>query len=1089
MKSIPRRYPNGIRQSLLVLALSMPTVHADLVGQWRGTDYTDGQNWTSTPATGSIAATVSGSPFKVVDGYLAGTSAVNPNGGYFTVPQATSPLKGVTAMSLVAIFKPTGPGPSGGGFYQGGGLIGMEQAGVTNDWGLTWNGNRVSAAAPNAGVQERTIFSDPLPASELKVAMFTWNNSGLQQLFVNGVLVNSQQVGSTDPRNAADFGLGSATSGNSNPFTGEIAELRVYNSDESANAGTIAANLRDTYAVDALLDEASLNPKGGRFVLIDTATSQIDPAGAFTLEFDGSAVPAASIQVTKSGGRTTISYTATINPGQGYSYSLTVPKVGGGTLSFVDSLNSHRLPLVVPGLAGSVGSWGIREILTGATPLPANASTIATAFDVVNTNPATAESSAPVFNHSDPETNGADSVGNFNNDFKILTDAAEDQNFVVVGKTQITITTPGEIRTFSIHSDDGYAMRITGTGGGRFIDVGGAAQIDGGDVQTLFFDAGTGDSNSRGIYRFDAAGTYDITYLGWDGGAGGYYEVASALGKFYEDRDTNSWHLVGNDTAPSIPPFRDRYVANPPGIAAESGSFGVRTFLATGATDLGSASNFLRDTLRNPDDGLGTTIDAQVPYLNHRDPNNGGINRFPDDLPFPGNTGADEDQVVTVAKGRLTIPATGAYTFITTSDDGVIVRLKGVDGNPDPSFRRVTAPTDAPRFQMSNPNEFYFNAANVEIRGIVDLAAGSYDVEFIQVENVGGFAYELGVAAGEWPNATNPPNGFQLVGVPAATIALPAIKAPGWTVESSIPGLNQFAGTIVGAEAKISYTQGLATSDPIWASLGLDPANRSTVWPRLDFNDPQDGPEGGFAPTSPWPLNTPNADNDYALRATGTLVITQAGYYHLGFQGDDGGYMYLFGTGGNPNPVFESIVFTNLPGTAVIGTAPDSTVNNAIRVDAGTGNSRTLVRTFLAVGEYQIRTLVFEGGGGSWWEVIGGAATPAFNYPLLTTTAGSVLRNSGLALIEQPNVAPTDPNFALTSLVLTGNPVTSVSFNIVSQNGVSYAVQGSVDLVNWIDLQTNVVGTGTSTAVTVNLADHPTLNNQPKVFFRALYNP
>jgi len=1054
----------------------------------------DDQSWTSTPATGSIVATINGTgATAVTSGYAPGTKAVDmPGAPYFVVPQANNPINGATSMSLVAIFKPSGNGASGGGFHQGSGLIGMELAGVTDDWGMSWNGNRIAGAAPGTGVMERTIFSDPLYASDLKVAMFTWSNSGVQKIYVNGVLVSTQNTGVLSPRTAGAFALGATTSTGGNPFNGQIAELRVYNSDESANAATIASDLRNTYATDILLESAALTPTGGRFVLVDTTAAQVNAAGTFDLIFDSDVVPSGSQQVSKSGARTTITYTTPVSYGSSHGYDLTVPKVGGSTANYFESsLPSYKLPLTVPGPAGSVGSWGIREILTGATPLPPNSGNIAQAVDIVLADPAPAntDGSAPVLNHSDPDTNDQGGVGNFNNDFNVLTNAAGEQNWVVTGKTQVTITTPGELRTFSIHGDDGFAMRVTGAGGGRFVHVGGDAQIDESDFQTLYRDGGTGDSNSRGTFRFDAAGTYDITYFGWDGGGGGYHEVAWAPGTFFDDRDTNLWRLVGNDTDPSIPPFRERWAINPPGPLAGNGTFGVRTFLSSGATGLGNLTTFLNTTTRTPENDAANTVDAQVPYLNHRDPNNGGINRFIDDKPFPGNNATvDENNVVTVAKGRISIPTTGTYTFITTSDDGFVFRLKGINGNPDPSFRRVTSPSGDPRFQMSNPNEVYYDAANNETRCIVDLPAGSYDIEYLQVENVGGFAYELGVAVGEWPNQTTPPGGFQLVGVPATTAVFPAVAAPGWTVESSIPGLNQYSSSIAGAEARITHTQNLAVNDPIWTTLALNPANRTTTWASLDFNDPQDGPAGSFTPTNPWPLNTNNADNDYAMRATGNIIITQAGYYHLGFQGDDGGYMYIYGTGGNPNPVIESIVFTNLPQQAVLATAPGSSVVNAVLVDSGTGNSRTIVRTLLQPGQYQIKTLVFEGGGGSFWEVFGGSETAAYNYPLLTTTAGSAAVNGGLTLIPQ-SATPGDPNFKITSVVLTGNPVTSVSFNIAGQAGQTYTVQGSTNLTSWVDLTTNLASTGTSTPFSVNLSEFPQLSGQSKVFFRATVNP
>lgn len=966
----------------------------------------------------------------------------------------------------------------------------MELAGVRNDFGLGWNGTRVAGGAPGAGILERAIFSDSYPINRLRVVMLTWNGStGVQELYVNGQLVNSQNTGVMGPREDAVFALGAMTGDGANAFDGEIAELRMYDSDESNNAATIASDLSNTYSESLIFDQARLSPTGGTFSFVDTAAATVDDSGTFSLEIEGQPVSGGDLVVSKSGNLTTITFSSPIDHGGfEYEYNLSVPLVGGGTEDYLDYFYSHRLPLVIPGPEGSVGSWGVREILTGEEPLPPNSAGIAGAIDTALNFPASAETTVPVLNHRDPDTNGVGTIGNFNNDFNILSDAAGDQNFVVVAKTKVSISSPGEIHTFAIHSDDGFAMRVTGPGGGRFIDIGGDALIDEADVQTLFRDGGTGDSNSRGVYRFDSAGEYEILYLGYDGGVGGYYEMAWAPGVQHETRYTNTWRLVGDDTAPSLPPFLERWVSNPPGPVAQSGSFGVRTYLDTGATNLVTMSDFLTTTTRTPSDGLGTTTDVQLPYLNHRDPEEGAQGRFVDDDPFPGDTaGVNENGVVTVAKGRISIPSTGAYTIITTADDGMLLRIKGVNA-PDPEFRRVTSISAAPRFQMSNPNEVFLDAANIEFRSIIDLEAGEYDLEFVTVENVGGFYYELGVAAGEWPHQTNPPNGFQLVGAPAQSIAFPAVTAPGWTVESSIPGLVQFGNTIEGAESRISYTQDLEEGDPVWATMGLDPANRVTTWAAIDFNDPQDGPQGGFTPTSPWPLNTVNGDNDYAIRATGNILITQAGYYHLGFQGDDGGYMYLYGAGGNADPVMESIVYTNLPAVAVIADAPDSGTNNAVLVEAGTGNSRTLVRTYLETGEYTIKTLVFEGGGGSWWEVIGGSESPSFNYPLLSTTGGSAMLNSGLVLVAQPAVNPVDPNFKLGNVMVTGNPVTSVSFDIAGQEGATYMIEASVDLDEWSVIESSIISSGASTPVTLNFADYPEFDGQAKVFLRAITN-
>ncbi len=1080
-----------VTRASICLAISFPLAQASLVADWKADTFVNGQNWTST--TGGIVATISGTtqPVSFTDPAFNGHKAVEfTSSGYFTVAAPSNPLDAASELTLVAVFEPMSNGSAGGSWWQSSGLIGMEQGGSVADWGFGWNGPQVSGGV---GGPDVTMFSPNKATDQIHVAMMTWNSTtGQQRLFVNGVQVDADSGVAKTLRNGGAFALGAMTSGGATPFDGRIAELRMYNSDETANASTIFTSLRDTYIADLIFTSATAKPQGGTIVVSDTANSQVDAGGTFTLTYNGNTVP---VTVNKAGGVTTINFTATVDANTPNFYTLSVPRVAKPAQEFSGDLPGYLLPLAsqLAGPAGSTTSWGIREY---ANPdLLGNIAVIEAAI-TGETPPTFTDGAAPVFNHFDPDTNNVTSIGSFTNDFNILSStAAPDDNFIVVGKSQVTVPAAG-VYTFSVRSDDGFAMRVSGTGGGRFISTGGDGQIDAGDNQTLFRNAGGADSNSRGTYQFDAAGTYDILYLGWDGGSGGYYEVSWAPGTFAHYRETNTWQLVGNPADPSIPPHRERFVATLPGPAATADNFGIRSYLSTAVPDnIDAANTFLATTTRSPSDVDGLTVDDQEPVLNHADPQNGGQGQILGTLPFPGDTAADDNNVITTAKGRISIPSTGSYTFNVFSDDGFMLRLKGVGANPDPSFKNVTQAggNNGAAFSMSNPNEVFFNGAGVETRSIVVLTAGEYDIEFLTVEGGGGFHYELSSAAGEWPIGTAPLAGFQLVGydAPVANVIFPKIAAPGWTVESSINGLTAFANNIAGAEARISTTASMSVSDPIWADRNIDPANRTTIWDKIDFRDPEDGSENEFTPTNAWPLNTGGPDNDYAVKATGTLNITTAGVYHLGFQGDDGGYMYIYGVGANPHPVISSIVYTNHAPEAQIGNAPEGGTNNAIRVEVGTGNSRTIVAVPLQVGQYTIKTLFWEGGGGSWWEVIGSSAVDGnfSKYPLLTTgTEANFAMPAGLGLTAQPAVEPNDPNFKISGFVISGSPVTTANFTFGSQVGVEYTVEASTTLQagSWIPVET-VTATGTTTAISVDLTDFPALTGQPKVFFRVQF--
>jgi hypothetical protein len=818
---------------------------------------------------------------------------------------------------------------------------------------------------------------------------------------------------------------------------------------------------------------STLTYTGGTFVLTEQGGAVVNPAGiSILLSTGGSNVPA-TVAATKTGFVTTATVTAALNPNTNYDYTLTVPRTGsGGPDIFEGTLTSYKLPNNLAGLAGTVGTWGIREYNFSGT------GNIQQAIAGIATSPPLVEASYPVFNHSDPDTNDLTSCGQFNNDFPIVSNGPGDQSFIVVGKTKVTVPAAGDY-TFAVHSDDGFAMRVMGPSGGRFTSNNGGG-IDGGDNQTLFFDGGTGDSNTHGVYHFDAAGTYDITYLGYDGGGGAFYEVAWSPGVFTEDRQTNTWTLVGTPGDPSVPPFRPRFAQTLPGVAGTAGNWGIRTYLnALGVGNIRQATDFLAATTRLPSDADGKTIDVQRPVLNATDPDTnvaGGV-AIPDQ-PFPGNTGADDNNVVTVAKSRISIATAGTYTFQNNGDDGFLLRIRGANGTPTPAFRRVT---DNGNFNMSFPNEWYTDN-NGSTRAIIDLAAGQYDLEYVQFENTGGFYYELTAAPGEWATGT-PPNGWQLVGdvTSYGTVNVPKIASPGWTVETSLPGLVTINNTIADAEESLTETEAL---NPL-------PDGTFTTWNSINFTDPEAGADGSFSPSSPFPLNTTSADSNYAMRATGQMVVTVAGEYRLGYQGDDGCYMIIDGPG---DPFFKSIVFSNHPTVAKLQEEEAGVTgrNNMMVTETASPNCLTIGAVDLQVGTYTIKTLMFQGGGNSFWEVIGAqtSAAPGFNYPLLATDGPTtVTAPSGLPLIQQ--VTPVTTPFNITGFTTTGSPATSASFTFSSANAGTYSVQVSTDLVNWSTLTATITNNGNGTsAVTANFTGQ-TVNGQPiigqpKLFVRVV---
>ena len=191
----------------------------------------------------------------------------------------------------------------------------------------------------------------------------------------------------------------------------------------------------------------------------------------------------------------------------------------------------------------------------------------------------------------------------------------------------------------------------------------------------------------------------------------------------------------------------------------------------------------MRTTTRSGTDVDGLTIDTFRPSLNASDPQTSNVaGAFPKE-PFPGNTGAADDNVLTIAKARITIPTTATYTFWVQGDDGFRLSIKSTNGSADPPFQRATQGGDdaAARLQMSNPNEIFFEngTGNADTRGIILLQAGTYDLEFNHWEGNGGFYYELSAAVGSFPHGTGGGN-FQLVGSATGIqlVAQPSVGTP-----------------------------------------------------------------------------------------------------------------------------------------------------------------------------------------------------------------------------------------------------------------------------------------------------------------------
>ena len=312
-------------------------------------------------------------------------------------------------------------------------------------------------------------------------------------------------------------------------------------------------------------------------------------------------------------------------------------------------------------------------------------------------------------------------------------------------------------------------------------------------------------------------------------------------------------------------------------------------------------------------------FDGFASTVNHADPQGagGGYSVGDPKQPFlSGTDGADDDFMIR-ARGKVIIPESGEYTIGVDGDDGF--RLN-VDGELFMEFPGTTG-----------------NAFTLEVG---DFEAGEHDFELVWFERGGGAFVELFAAQGfkEELDGDFAPIGFQGF---EGTQGMTATMADGWNVRvvDSEGALN----SIADAEAALENGTELGSEQLEVVNLGGGNAGI--------FGDVSTGPDDL---DDLFPGNAGGSD-DFAVEATGTLVIPADGDYIFGFNGDDGGILCIDGAD-----------FTLLTEGGPRGVSGEGA---CIEYDGNTGSSDTSGTTFLAAGEYDIRHVMWERGGGEHAEV------------------------------------------------------------------------------------------------------------------------
>jgi hypothetical protein len=407
-----------------------------------------------------------------------------------------------------------------------------------------------------------------------------------------------------------------------------------------------------------------------------------------------------------------------------------------------------------------------------------------------------------------------------------------------------------------------------------------------------------------------------------------------------------------------------------PGPSGNAAGFGIREIKG-----LAGSANII-DAVQKATSGTGTFTDGQRAILDVTDPQsnaNGGPIITSPPLPFLTDTAADDNDIVTIAKGRVRVPAGGTYTVQVRSDDGFALRIVGG------SFSSINGGNASRGIDPLDPSTmfFYHGTGDADARGVIDLAAGEYDVEFIHWEGAGGAFYEVTTGTGSSPTTWLPLGAGGSTPFRHNTVRL---TAPA-TVLTAAEGVGATANNIAEARALIASAEAGGT------------ANRGTT----TIARVGDGQPTGF------PAGTP-AD-EFASLVRGNLIVDDGDAtpgesitLTFGLFSDDGHQFRVLGQD------FDLATDFTADGTA---TLVDVSGDMSLTADYFTGNTNAFGRITLLEGAYDFESLMFEGAGGAdqetWWSV-GDKTATGFDssfFPLSTSVGTEA--NQGWALVPEPS--------------------------------------------------------------------------------------
>ncbi|MBK8090673.1 MAG: chitobiase/beta-hexosaminidase C-terminal domain-containing protein [Verrucomicrobiaceae bacterium] len=309
---------------------------------------------------------------------------------------------------------------------------------------------------------------------------------------------------------------------------------------------------------------------------------------------------------------------------------------------------------------------------------------------------------------------------------------------------------------------------------------------------------------------------------------------------------------LANGVSPASVPAVNSYFApaTTGGYRGTTGMWGIREIKAYPGMAYGSLVNVDRILKAYATTPGGTKVDYWAPVINFTDDEApGNLGYFDSEGDFATNTPGADDNILIFARCSVKIPTAGNYTFGFRGDDGARLRVVGQrftgstrlgGGNADPA-------------NMSDTLVYPNSSGDSNTFGVVNLAAGEYDLEFSYWEGGGGSSIEVFAAPG---SKTTFDGAFQLIGNVAAggleivrdSDTVPTLTAnagPSVFVHSGSPASFTLAWSVAEPTTTLSIDQGIGavaqsgslvlaapavtTTYTITATTGLDVVTRSVT--------------------------------------------------------------------------------------------------------------------------------------------------------------------------------------------------------------------------------------------------------------------